>query len=495
MSGERLDRRNFFRHGLRSLARTVADSVSSDTSPAGASAAATDGRPFRRLRPPGALLEPTFLEACTRCDACFDACPVDAIVPVPEGHLDAGTPRILAAETACTVCSSLACTQVCEPGALLPLQSPQEIEMGLARVDPQHCVTHHGQACDACVTICPTQPPALGLVDGHPSVQASLCIGCGLCEQLCPVYPKAIQVEEPAREAALAAATRAKLESQASRDDAGRVESAPQPSEEKRRTRRRVEPIAETVDEAKLPPSTVPRPLAAFLLVAGPLFALLGVFGWLMLIMGAPVAQPLELKLGALLADLALCLLFIVPHSLFARGLGRRWLNIPFGPCGERPLYVFVAGTTLTLLAYLWQSSGPVLWAADGVVALVLRAIQFGGLVLAAWAAFVVGGAQMLGLPHLRALSLGRKEPSAELVALPPYSLLRQPLNLGILIALASMPQVTLDRLLLAIVFAVWILFVAPYEERDAEMQFGEGYTVYRDRTPRWMPRRKPPTA
>ena len=164
MSGERLDRRNFFRHGLRSLARTVADSVSSDTSPAGASAAATDGRPFRRLRPPGALLEPAFLEACTRCDACFDACPVDAIVPVPEGHLDAGTPRILAAETACTVCSSLACTQVCEPGALLPLQSPQEIEMGLARVDPQHCVTHHGQACDACVTICPTQPPALGLL-------------------------------------------------------------------------------------------------------------------------------------------------------------------------------------------------------------------------------------------------------------------------------------------------------------------------------------------
>ena len=183
-----------------------------------------------------------------------------------------------------------------------------------------------------------------------------------------------------------------------------------------------------------------------------------------------------------------------MPNSLFARGLGRRWLNIPFGPCGERPLYVFISGVTLLLLSWLWQPFGPVLWATEGVMQILMRIIQFGGMVLAAWAAFVVGGAYMLGLPHLRALSFGRKEPSAELVALPPYSFLRQPLNMGVLISLAAMPEVTLDRLVLGIVFAGWILFVAPYEERDAEMEFGEGYTVYRDRTPRWIPRRKPPT-
>ena len=35
------------------------------------------------LRPPGALDEFAFLTACTRCDKCLPACPVDAIVGAP----------------------------------------------------------------------------------------------------------------------------------------------------------------------------------------------------------------------------------------------------------------------------------------------------------------------------------------------------------------------------------------------------------------------------
>lgn len=501
MSGERLDRRNFFRHGLRNLARTVADSVSGELAQGrtqgdrgAAGFAPTETRPFRRLRPPGALAEQDFLNACTRCDACFDACPVDAIVPVPDGRLDAGTPRIVASEAACAVCSDFRCSTVCEPGALLPIHALAEIEMGLARVDPQHCVTFHGQACDACVTACPTQPPAVNLVDGRPAVDLRTCIGCGLCEQLCPVAPKAIQVENPDREGFLAALQReAELESKPTQTDAGVVTESTPPPKPERRTTRRVEPIPEHVDEAKQAPSTVPRPRAALLLVSAPIFAALGLMGWLLLILSAPVFPAPEFRPLALLGDLALCLVFILPHSLFARGLGRRWLNMPFGPCGERPLYVFVTGVSLLLLSWGWQSSGPVLWAAEGVIAIFLRTVQVAGLVLAVWAAFVVGAASMLGLPHLRALAGGRKDPSAELIALPPYSRIRQPLNLGILMALAAMPEVTLDRLLLGIVFAAWILLVAPFEERDAEMEFGEGYTVYRDRTPRWMPRRRPP--
>lgn len=507
MSGERLDRRNFFRHGLRNLARTVADSVSSELGSRRLPVAPpTETRPFRRLRPPGALPEEDFLSACTRCDACFDACPVDAIVPVPEGRMDAGTPRILAAETACAVCTDFRCSTVCEPGALLPIHALSEIEMGLARVDPQHCVTFHGQACDACVTACPTQPPAVNLVDGHPSVDVRTCIGCGLCEQLCPVAPKAIQVENPEREGWLAALQHesppeptpqaepeAELESEPTPTDAGEVAETIPPPEPERRATRRVEPIAEHVDEAKRAPSTVPRPRAAVLLISAPIFAAIGLMGWLLLILGAPVLPALEFRPLALLGDFALCLLFILPHSMFARGLGRRWLNMPFGPCGERPLYVFITGVTLILLAWAWQASGPVLWAAEGVTAILMRTVQVAGLVLAVWAAFVVGAASMLGLPHLRALAGGRKDPSAELIALPPYSFIRQPLNLGILMALVAMPEVTLDRLLLGIVFAIWVLLVAPFEERDAEMEFGEGYTVYRDRTPRWMPRRRTP--
>lgn len=488
MSGEDLDRRSFFRHGLRKVLQSVADSVSDQLGSSPPLERGPQPQSWSRLRPPGALAEAAFLEACTRCDACFDACPVDAIVAVPPPAADAGTPQIIARQAACVACDSLACTQVCEPGALQPLRSKHEVAMGQAIVDPNSCVTFHGQACDACITVCPTQPSALALVDGHPSVASDRCIGCGLCEQLCPTEPRGIAVHDPERELDLRAWV-ATLDASAAPQDAAEVAEASPTPEPERRTSRRVEPIAP--EELEEPQATVPRRAAAALLTAAPVFALLAVLGWLGLLLGAPINPAPDFSAAALAGDFLLCLLFVVPHSVLARGIGRRWLNMPLGPCGERPLYVLVSAATLLALSTFWQTSGPVLWNFEGVIGVAVRIVQAAGLVLAAWAALVVGGAHLLGLPHLRALARGRNEPAAELVALPPYSWLRQPLNLGVLIALVCMPQVTVDRLLLGLVFGIWILFAAPYEERDAEMQFGEGYAVYRSRTPRWFPTRR----
>jgi len=492
LSGDDLDRRNFFRHGFRTLVRTVADSVDALNDSKTATRQAllpAPAPPPRRIRPPGALAEADFLAACTRCEACVDACPVDAIVHVAAGEFDEGTPHLELRQAACAVCTDIACSKACPDGALLPVPAATGIAMGKAILQPDSCYAFQGQFCDACVSVCPTQPAALILQDGLPDVLSRFCIGCGLCEQVCPTEPASIRVEAPERTMALAELREAQLEKQSKSTDAVAM-SEPTPSpEEKRRNTRRVEPIRE-IPESEQTPSSIPRPLAAGLLIFAPLFAIAGVLGWIRLISTAPVAPAPELSLSALLFDFFLCVLFIAPHSIFSRGLGRRWLNIPLGPCGERPLYVFLAGCCLLTLDAFWVSSGPVLWAFDGVLFWVVRTIQIAGLVLAAWAALVVGGAHLLGLPHLRALARGRKEPSTEFVALPPYSFIRQPLNLGFLIALVAMPQVTLDRLLLAFCFGAWILFIAPVEERDAEMEFGEGYSVYRERTPRWFPRR-----
>jgi F-type H+-transporting ATPase subunit delta len=78
----RIDRRGFFSRGFQ---RAVQEAVE-----------AFAGRvaPGRHVRPPGALPEPAFLGACTRCGACTDACPVQAIRPLPQsarvGRRDAG---------------------------------------------------------------------------------------------------------------------------------------------------------------------------------------------------------------------------------------------------------------------------------------------------------------------------------------------------------------------------------------------------------------------
>ncbi len=63
-----MDRRDFFRTGVRKTAE-IAYRVASE-------------RAARRagnwIRPPFAVDELDFLLACTRCDACVEACPVDA---------------------------------------------------------------------------------------------------------------------------------------------------------------------------------------------------------------------------------------------------------------------------------------------------------------------------------------------------------------------------------------------------------------------------------
>ncbi len=185
-----LDRRAFFRQGLRSLARTLVETVD-----------AARGRPpgpgdalARRLRPPGALAEAAFLEACSRCDDCIAACPAQCLVRVPEGYSDAGTPVLLPPLRACVLCTGLDCTHACTTGALRPLHEAAEVRIGLAVVHRRDCSAWEGSDCQVCHDVCPTLPKAILLDGGRPRVEAADCTGCGLCEMRCPEQPRAILV-------------------------------------------------------------------------------------------------------------------------------------------------------------------------------------------------------------------------------------------------------------------------------------------------------------
>lgn len=146
------------------------------------------------LRPPSAVDEATIGDSCFRCGACVNACPRQAITPLPPEYNErAGTPHIVARDAPCVLCEGLLCTTVCPSGTLHPLQQPQEVHMGLAQVNPKRCLPHRGQACMRCHDQCP-MPGAIVMDDrGRPQVTES-CTGCGLCEYYCPTEPAAIRV-------------------------------------------------------------------------------------------------------------------------------------------------------------------------------------------------------------------------------------------------------------------------------------------------------------
>jgi len=156
------------------------------------------------LRPPGVTSEADFLAQCVRCGLCFKVCPTGALQPLGwEQGLDGLytsrlVPRLGYCEYNCTLCS-----QVCPTGAIpaLPLEVKQASPMGTAFINRYRCIPYtEGRDCLVCEEHCPTAPKAIGfntaeVADLHgkkvlvklPVVNPEQCIGCGICENKCPV--------------------------------------------------------------------------------------------------------------------------------------------------------------------------------------------------------------------------------------------------------------------------------------------------------------------
>ena len=144
---------------------------------------------FPILRPPGAVEEEHFLNECTRCNACREACPPQAIVRASRRFRRAAeTPTIDPIRQPCLMCEDFPCIAVCEPGVLL---SSVPVRMGTVRIDVSSCTAYQGSSCTSCVDHCPV-PGALTVVKGRPHVVEEACTGCGVCQHVCPAPQNAI---------------------------------------------------------------------------------------------------------------------------------------------------------------------------------------------------------------------------------------------------------------------------------------------------------------
>ena len=180
-------RREFFRDAARRIVAPLADLFAEHL---------PTPREHEFLRPPGAIDETRFNETCLRCGNCVEVCPAHCIFSLDSAHGSAaGTPAIDPDKAACVVCDGLQCTHVCPSGALLPLNDPHLIRMGLAEVYAAVCVRGQGETCTMCVDRCPLGAAAIRFDDaGPPTVLQSGCVGCGICQLFCPTTPKAISV-------------------------------------------------------------------------------------------------------------------------------------------------------------------------------------------------------------------------------------------------------------------------------------------------------------
>ena len=160
------------------------------------------------IRPPGSLAEEEFLDKCIRCGECMKVCPTNAVQPLMfEAGLEGMWTPVLRPELAYCEYKCNMCTQVCPTDAIvkLTLEEKQKVKIGLAYVDRSRCLPWaYGRACQVCYEQCPLPEKAIRLEDAvvttargtkitvkQPYVSAELCIGCGICQNKCPVSDQA----------------------------------------------------------------------------------------------------------------------------------------------------------------------------------------------------------------------------------------------------------------------------------------------------------------
>ncbi len=165
------------------------------------------------IRPPGSVAEDEFLRRCIKCDQCIRVCPTNVLQPALfEGGVEGlWTPIMISkmgwCELNCTLCS-----QVCPTGAIReisiaeklgvgPFEAKGPIKTGTAFYNQGRCLPWAmDTSCVVCEEVCPVSPKAIftrnvdvtdrwgaTLQLKRPFIDPVKCIGCGICEHECPV--------------------------------------------------------------------------------------------------------------------------------------------------------------------------------------------------------------------------------------------------------------------------------------------------------------------
>ena len=191
------DRRNLLRQGVHFFAKPAVDKVQSKIDGINKVVDKITKR-VPLLRPPGAISERKFLQACSHCDECIHACPKDAILRAPKkmGFLVFNTPYIDPLRNPCVMCTDLPCISACPDEALLPVQNLTDVNMGYAILDKKKCQAYGDTFCQQCVIDCPV-PGAIYQVDDKPIIDKNICTGCGVCMRSCSTVniPLAIKIK------------------------------------------------------------------------------------------------------------------------------------------------------------------------------------------------------------------------------------------------------------------------------------------------------------
>ncbi|MBN8525858.1 MAG: hypothetical protein J0M02_11030 [Planctomycetes bacterium] len=186
----------------------------------------------------------------------------------------------------------------------------------------------------------------------------------------------------------------------------------------------------------------------------------------------------------ALVADAALVAAFSVPHSILLLPRVRRWMAgfMPAQLSGA--VFCWTSCLSLWALMLAWRPAGPELWRAEGQVLVAVLATAAAAWLLLGYSMLLSGFGWQTGMTPFLAWVRGRPDPARRFQRRSLYRHLRHPIYLSFLLVVWIVPVMTVDRLVLAGAFTLYIYAGSWAKDRRLLRYVGDEYRQYMAEVP-----------
>jgi protein-S-isoprenylcysteine O-methyltransferase Ste14 len=191
-------------------------------------------------------------------------------------------------------------------------------------------------------------------------------------------------------------------------------------------------------------------------------------------------------------ADALLLLQFPLLHTALLSRRGGAALRRLAPPGLGTPLmtttYALIASLQTGLLFLGWTPIGRVLWQAHGATLVVFAICYAGAWLLLLKAIVDAGFALQTGLLGWRAVVRGQAPVYPPMPTRGLFRLIRQPIYVAFALTLWTVPTITPDGLVVAVVLTAYCLIGSMVKEARFARRFGTAFADYCAKTPFWVP-------
>ncbi len=193
-----------------------------------------------------------------------------------------------------------------------------------------------------------------------------------------------------------------------------------------------------------------------------------------------------------LIFNTGLCFIFFMQHSFMVRPNTKRYLLRWIPKLYFAAVFSIISGIVLLILLGLWQQTTLLVVAAQSTMRWIMRGSFWAVLGIQFWALFTLKAADLFGIQVLLAKQPTQEKNSEQFLITGAYGWVRHPIYSTTILLIWLYPDLTTDRLLFNILFTIWIILGAMWEEQDLVTIHGETYRAYQRLIPMMIPYRIP---